>query len=330
MPITRTRFLAAVGAAAAAGLPHPARAADAQVPRRLLGRTGQEVSLICMGGAHLGLPRLTDDEAIRLIHDGVDRGIDFLDNCWDYNEGNSEIRMGKALAQGGYRSRVFLMTKVDGRTKTAASRQLDESLRRLQTDHVDLWQFHENIRPYDAERIFAPGGGIEAALAARQAGKIRFIGFTGHKNPAYHVHMFDVAERHGFTFDTVQMPLNVMDAHYESFQRTVIPVAQRHGTAILAMKTFGDHHILDTHVLDPIEMLHYSMNLPVASVVTGIDAPHILDQAIVAAQTFRPLSDQEVTAMLAKTAQLAQNGSTELYKTSHTFDGTYQHPEWLG
>jgi predicted aldo/keto reductase-like oxidoreductase len=330
MPFTRTRFLAAAGAAAAAGLPHRARAAEAPVPKRTLGRTGQQVSVICMGGAHLGLPRLSDDEAIQLIHQGVDRGINFLDNCWDYNQGNSEIRMGKALAQDGYRARVFLMTKVDGRTKAAATSQLDESLRRLQTDHVDLWQFHENIRPDDADRIFAPGGGIEAAFAAQRAGKIRFIGFTGHKDPAYHVHMFDVAARHGFTFDTVQMPLNVMDAHFESFQRTVIPVAQRHGTAILAMKTFGDHHILDTHVVDPIEMLHYGMNLPVASVVTGIDSPRILDQAIVAAQTFRPLSEQQVAAILAKTAPLAQNGATEMYKTSHTFDGTYQHPEWLG
>jgi uncharacterized protein len=330
MSITRTRFLAAAAGAAAAGLSQSARAADATVPKRTLGRTHQQVSVICVGGAHLGLPRLSDDDAIRLIHAGVDRGITFLDNCWDYNDGDSEIRMGKALAQDAYRSRVFLMTKVDGRTNQAAMRQLDESLRRLQTDHVDLWQFHENIRPDDADRIFAPGGGFEAALAAQRAGKIRFIGFTGHKNPAYHVHMFDVAASHGFTFDTVQMPLNVMDAHYESFQKTVIPVAQRHGTAILAMKTFGDQHILDTHAVDPIDMLHYSMSLPVASVVTGIDSPRTLDQAILAAQTFRPLSDQQVTAILAKTAQLAQSGSTELYKTTHTFDGTYRHPEWLG
>jgi aryl-alcohol dehydrogenase-like predicted oxidoreductase len=208
--------------------------------------------------------------------------------------------------------------------------QLHDSLSRLRTDRVDLWQIHENIRPDDADRVFAEGGAIEALLEARKAGKVRFLGFTGHKSPTYHAHMFDLAARHGFHFDTVQMPLNVMDAHYESFEKLVIPIAQRNGTAVLAMKTFGDPFILDTKAVDPIDMLHYGMNLPVASVVTGIDSLEILDQAVNAATTFRPLSSERVASILAKTRDLARDGSTERYKTTNSFDSTIQHPEWLG
>lgn len=300
------------------------------LPTRRLGRTNEMVSLIAMGGFHLGFPTLETAEAIRLVHQAVDRGITFLDNCWDYNDGASEERVGQALAQADYRQRVFLMTKFDGRDRRSATEQLDESLRRLRTEYVDLWQLHENIRPDDAERAFAPGGAIEAMLAAQQAGKVRYLGFTGHKSPDYHAHMFDVAERNGFIFDTVQMPINVMDAHFQSFARTVIPIAQRTDTAVLAMKTFGDHHILDTGVLDPIVMLHYSMNQPVAAVVTGIDRSAVLEQAIAAATSFRPLSDAEVHAILAQSAPLARDGATERYKTTHEYDGTMQHPEWLG
>jgi aryl-alcohol dehydrogenase-like predicted oxidoreductase len=263
------------------------------------------------------------------MHAAIERGITFFDNCWDYNAGESETRMGKALAQNGYRSRVFLMTKFDGRTREAAAAQLDQSLRRLQTDHLDLWQIHENIRPDDAERVFAPGGAIEAIVAARKAGKVRYLGFTGHKNPDYHVHMFEVAARHEFTFDTVQMPLNVMDAHFESFEHKVIPVAQKTDTAVLAMKTFGDSYILDAHAVAPIEMLHYGMHLPVATVVTGIDTPEVLEQAVTAATTFRPMSAQQVAALLAKTQDLAKSGATERYKTTTTFDGTTHNPQWL-
>jgi aryl-alcohol dehydrogenase-like predicted oxidoreductase len=331
MAISRPRFLTAAGAAAAAaGLPTTAFAQDAPIPRRQLGRTGVMVSLVALGGAHIGQATLSDADAIALIHAAIDRGITFMDTSWDYSDGRSEMRMGRALAQGGYRDRAFLMTKVDGRDAKTATRQLDESLRRLRTNHVDLWQFHENIRPDDADRIFAPGGGIEAALAALRAGKVRFIGFTGHKDPRYHVHMFDVAAQHKFIFDTVQMPINVMDAHFRSFQTTVIPVAQITNTAILAMKTFGDHFILDAGLVDPVTMLHYSMNQPVSTVVTGIDSPHVLAQAVTAATTFRPLSRDEVEAILAKTASAASNGSTELYKTSDRFDATMHHPEYLG
>jgi aryl-alcohol dehydrogenase-like predicted oxidoreductase len=301
-----------------------------EIPKRRLGRTNEYVSAIGLGGFHIGQPSQPDGDVIELIHTAIDRGITFLDNSWDYNAGMSELRMGRALSLGGYRDKVFLMTKIDGRTKAAAAEQIEQSLHRLLTDRIDLLQFHENIRPDDADRIFAEGGAFEAAIEAKKAGKIRFIGFTGHKSPDYHLHMIEVAKRHGFTFDTVQMPLNVMDAHFESFEKKVIPVARELDMGILAMKTFGDHHILDTKLVDPIEMLHYGMNLPTSVVITGIDKPEILDQALRAATTFEPLSEEKVAEILAKTAELARDGATELYKTSHFFDSTVQNPSWLG
>jgi len=300
------------------------------IPKRRLGRTNESVSMIGMGGFHLGLPHVAEADAIKLIHAGVDRGITFLDNCWDYNAGTSERRMGRALSVGGYRDRVFLMTKIDGRTKASAREQIDQSLARLLTDRVDLLQFHENIRPDDADRIFAPGGAIEAALEAKQAGKIRYIGFTGHKDPAFHLHMIEVARKNDFIFDTVQMPLNVMDAHFRSFEKLVIPVAQRSDMGILAMKTFGDGHIVKTGILPAIDMLHYGLNLPVSVVITGIDRTEILDQAIEAATTFAPLSAADVERILAKSAEPARDGATELYKTTRLFDSTVANPSWLG
>jgi predicted aldo/keto reductase-like oxidoreductase len=300
------------------------------VPMRRLGRTNENVSMVALGGSHIGASELTDIEAVHLMHKAIDLGITFFDNCWDYQGGRSEERMGQALGRGGFRKRVFLMTKFDGRDRKTATDQLDESLRRLQTDHVDLWQMHENIRPDDADHLFASGGAIEAMLAAQQAGKVRFLGFTGHKRPAYHVHMFEVAAQNGFVFDTVQMPLNIMDAHFQSFEHIVIPVAQKTDTAILAMKTFGDHHILDARVVGPLQMLHYGMNLPVASVVTGIDSTATLDQAVTAAVSFRPLTEAQVASILARSAPLSIDGATERYKTTSDFDGTIANPEWLG
>ena len=304
--------------------------ATGEIPKRRLGRTEERVSLVGMGGFHIGHPDQPDADAIKLIHAAVDRGITFMDNSWDYNSGTSELRMGRALSVKGYRDRVFLMTKIDGRTRAAFETQLEESMNRLLVDHLDLVQFHENIRPDDADRIFAEGGAMEAALAARAAGKVRFIGFTGHKSPAYHLHMIELATKHGFTFDTVQMPLNVFDAHYESFEKNVLPVAQRLDMGILAMKTFGDHELLDTGAVDPVDMLHYGMNLPTSVVITGIDKPEILDQAVRAATTFRPLDPEKVAAILAKTADLAKDGLHEFYKTSRFFDSTFQNPSWLG
>jgi aryl-alcohol dehydrogenase-like predicted oxidoreductase len=295
---------------------------------RMLGETGERVSLIGLGGYHLGTRALSDDESIRLVRSAVDRGVNFCDNCWDYNNGQSEIRLGKAL-RDGYRAKVFLMTKIDGRTRESAASQIDTSLKRLQTDRIDLIQFHEIIRMEDPERIFAPGGAMEGVLAARNLGKVRYIGFTGHKSPAIHRKMFEVAAAHGVHFDTVQMPVNIMDAHYDSFQSTIFPIAQREKTAVLAMKTFGDHFILDAKIAEPIEMLHYSMSQPVAVVITGCDSFKILDQALEAVRTYQPMSTEQQQALLAKSATLAKDGSTELYKVTTSFDGTVQNPQWL-
>jgi aryl-alcohol dehydrogenase-like predicted oxidoreductase len=295
---------------------------------RELGTTGERVSAIGMGGYHLGKQK-DADESISLMHAGIDRGITFLDNCWDYNDGISEVRMGQAL-RNGYRQKVFLMTKMDGRTADEYNKQLEQSLGRLQTDVIDLVQFHEIIRMEDPDRIFAPGGAIEAAVAARQAGKIRYIGFTGHKDPAVHLRMLETAQKHNFHFDTVQMPINVMDAHFRSFAREVMPVALKQGIGVLAMKTFGDHFILTSNTVQPIEALHYGLTQPVSVVITGIDSMQILDQAMEAARTFKPLNEAQVKALLDRTATAASEGKFELFKTTSHFDGTAQNPKWLG
>lgn len=296
---------------------------------RSLGRTGERVSVVGLGGYHLGKPALSDEEAVQLARQAIDRGITFMDNCWDYNDGVSELRMGKALA-GGYRNKVFLMTKIDGRTKAAAAEQIDQSLMRLRTDHVDLMQFHEVIRLEDPDRIFAPGGAMEAMLDAKQAGKVRFIGFTGHKDPYVHLRMLDEARQHGFHFDAVQMPLNVMDAHFRSFTHEVLPVLVKEGIAPLGMKCFGDHFILQSGTVQPVEALHYCLNLPVAVQITGIDSAKILDQAMEAVRTFKPLTQSEVTEILTRTAAAAREGKYELYKTTANFDGTAHKPQMLG
>jgi aryl-alcohol dehydrogenase-like predicted oxidoreductase len=296
---------------------------------RTLGRTGERVSAIGLGGYHIGKSSLTDDEAIRIIRSAMDRGITFMDNCWDYNNGTSEIRMGKAL-QDGYRKKAFLMTKIDGRMKESAAQQIDESLRRLQTDHVDLMQFHEVIRLEDPDLIFAAGGAMEAMLAAQQAGKVRFIGFTGHKDPFVHLRMLEIAKAHDFHFDAVQMPLNVMDAHFRSFQHDVLPVAVKDGIGVLGMKAFGDSYILKSKTVSPIECLQYPLNLPVSVQITGIDSMQILDQALEAARTFNPLSQADYASLLNRTRQAAQQGTFELYKTTNHFDGTAHNPKYLG
>jgi predicted aldo/keto reductase-like oxidoreductase len=298
------------------------------VPYRKLGETGVSVSCIGVGGAHIGSQK-DEAESIRIIRTAVDRGINFLDNCWDYNDGQSEIRMGKAL-RDGYRQRVFLMTKIDGRDQKTAAQQIDESLRRLQTDHLDLLQMHEVIRMNDAERIFAPDGAIHAIVAAQKAGKTRFLGFTGHKSPEIHLHMMEVARQHNFHFDTVQMPLNVMDAHFDSFAAKVVPVALKDRIGILGMKPLGSNYIMDSHTVTAIEALHYTMNLPTSVVINGMDSVPRVDQAVEAAKTFRRMSKEQVEALLQKTEQAAKAGEYEKYKTSHVFDGTYHNPEWLG
>jgi uncharacterized protein len=295
---------------------------------RELGRTGERVSAIGMGGYHLGKQQ-DPDESIRLLRSAIDRGITFMDNCWDYNGGISEVRMGQAL-RDGYRQKVFLMTKIDGRDKKTAARQIEQSLGRLQTDVIDLLQFHEVIRLDDPDVIFATGGAIEAVQEAKQAGKIRYIGFTGHKDPSVHLRMFETADKHSFHFDTVQMPINVMDAHFRSFLNNVAPVAQQHDTAILAMKTFGDPYILQSNTVTPIEALHFGLNSPAAVVITGIDSQAILEQAFQAVQSFKPMDQQQVATILAKTKAAAMTGRFELFKTSSHYDGTIKNPSWLG
>jgi uncharacterized protein len=297
-------------------------------PYRVLGHTGEKVSLIGIGGYHIGMES-DEQESIRIIRTALDGGINFLDNCWDYNGGVSEERMGKAL-RDGYRQKAFLMTKIDGQTKQAATQQLEESLRRLQTDHIDLLQFHEVIRETDPARIFGEGGSLEVALAARKQGKIRYIGFTGHKSPDIHLKMLDTAFAHQFTFDAVQMPLNVMDAHYDSFEKKVLPVLVKHNIGVLGMKPMGDKIILHSKTASAIECLHYAMNLPTSVVITGCDSISILQQAFEAARNFKPMGKDEVAQLLAKTASAAGKGEYELYKTTHNFDGTFQNPQWLG
>jgi aryl-alcohol dehydrogenase-like predicted oxidoreductase len=299
------------------------------MPTRTLGRTGVEVSLIGLGGWHLGFKHLDEELATRMIRTAVDNGINFMDNCWDYNEGASEKRMGKAL-RNGYRERAFLMTKIDGRTKQEAAKQLDESLERLQTDYIDLVQHHEILRYEDPHRIFDAEGANAALLEARTAGKVRFIGFTGHKDPRIHLYMLEVAREYGFVFDTVQMPINVMDAHYRSFEKLVLPELVKQNIGVLAMKTLANGAILKSKTVSAVECLQYAMNLPVSVVITGCENMENLEQAITAARTFKPMTDEQISSLLAKTAKAAARGEYELFKTTSIYDGTATHPEWLG
>ena len=295
---------------------------------RKLGSTGERVSAIGLGGYHIGVPK-DDNEGIRIIRSAVDRGINFLDNSCDYHNGGSEIRMGKAL-KDGYRKRVFLMTKYNGRTREAAAQQIDTSLKRMQVDVIDLIQFHENIRMEDPDRYFAEGGAHEAVMAAKKAGKVRYIGFTGHKDPAVHLRMLDVAAQHKFHFDSCQMPLNVLDYHFRSFAHDVVPRLVKEGIAVLGMKPMAFGNVLKAGVATPIECLHYALNLPTSVVITGCDAMERLDQAFEAARTFKPFTEAQLAALVAKTKQAALTGKYEPFKTTAQFDGTAQHPEWMG
>lgn len=285
--------------------------------------------MLGLGGSHIGKPALHAREAVKIIRTAIDRGLTFMDNSWDYNEGQSEIRLGKAL-QDGYREKAFVMTKVDGRTKQEAARQINQSLRRLKVDHIDLLQHHEIIRFEDADRIFARGGAMEAFLEAKAAGKIRYIGFTGHKDPHVHMYMLARARAADFRFDTVQLPLNVMDAHFRSFEKQLLPLLATEGTGVLGMKSMGSGVLLKSKVVSAVECLTYSLSLPVSVVITGIDSMEILEQALQVAREFQPLSREQVASLLEKTAAAAAHGEYELFKTTSHFDSTAQHPEWLG
>ncbi len=296
---------------------------------RQLGSTGEKVSAIGLGGWHLGLKQVDEPLSIQIVRTAIDRGINFLDNCWDYHEGISEIRMGKAL-RDGYREKAFLMTKIDGRSKKEAARQLDESLQRFGVDRIDLVQHHEILRYEDPHRIFHEEGANAALVEARDAGKIRYIGFTGHKDPRVHLYMLEVAAQHGFKFDTVQMPLNLFDAHYRSFSKLVVPELVRQNIGILGMKSMANGILLKSNAVAPIACLHYALNWPTSVVITGIDSMTILDQAFKAVETFHPMSDHELQALLAKTSSLAATGMFEPFKTTSIFDGTAKNPAWLG
>lgn len=297
---------------------------------RDLGSTGEKVSLIGVGGWHLGLKYVDQKTAIRIVHEAIDRGINFMDNCWDYNGGVSEKRMGKAL-EDGKREKVFLMTKIDGRTKKLAAAQINQALKRLKTDRIDLVQHHEILRFEDPHRIFDEKEGAHLALLeAQKAGKIRFVGFTGHKDPQIHLHFLETADEYGIKIDTAQMPVNVMDYHYRSFTKHVIPELNKRKMGILAMKSMANGIILKSKTATPIECLHFSMSQPVSVVICGIDSPKILDQAFEAVRTFADVKKKDIDAILKKTKPEAMRGKYEPFKTSSIFDGTAQHPDWIG
>ncbi len=303
--------------------------ATTTIPQRALGSTGEKVSSIGLGGWHIGLPTVDEKLGIRIVHSAIDHGITFMDNSWDYNNGMSEVRMGRAL-QGGKRQQVFLMTKIDGRTKKEAATQIEQSLERLQTDCIDLVQHHEVLRFEDPNRIFAEDGAQVAMLEAQKAGKIRYIGFTGHKDPRIHLYMLEVAQENGFKFDAVQMPLNVMDAHFRSFSKLVVPELVKQGIGVLAMKTMSNGILLKSKTATAIECLHYALNLPTSVVITGMDSLKMVEQAVEAAHSFKPLSKAELTTLLAKTETAAAKGEFEPFKTSSIFDGTATNVKWLG
>ena len=287
------------------------------VPHRPLGKTGALVSCLGVGGYHLGSIK-EEKESTELVARALDAGINFFDNCWEYHDGVSEERLGAALK--GKRDKAFVMTKVctHGRGKDVAMKQLEESLRRLQTDHVDLWQIHEVVYWNDPEMIFAPNGAAEALLAAKQQGKVRFVGFTGHKNPAIHLKML----AHDFPFDTVQMPLNALDATFRSFQQQVLPEAKKRGVAVLGMKSLGGSgEIAVNGAVTPEEGLRYAMSLPVATTISGMDSLVVLEQNLNVARGFKPFGEQEMAALRERVRPLAADGRYELFKTTTKYDG---------
>lgn len=298
-----------------------------ELSRRPLGKTSAMVSMIGLGGFHIGKPK-DEQDGIRLVRDALDAGINFLDNCWDYHDGESERRMGKAL-RDGYRQKAFLMTKLDGRTRSAATAQLEQSLERLQTDVIDLVQIHEVIRDTDPGRAFDDNGVIRALQDAKKAGKLRYIGFTGHKDPKIHLAMLKTAEKHGFDFDTVQMPLNVLDAHFRSFEQQVLPILVAKGIGVLGMKSLADGEIVKKGIATPEECIRYALSLPTSVVICGMDKPEVLAQNLRIARDFKPLSADERRSLLERTRPAAAKGDHESFKTSNDHDGTIEHPHWL-
>jgi predicted aldo/keto reductase-like oxidoreductase len=286
------------------------------VPRRPLGKTGQTVSIIGIGGWHIG--SIPENEAVALMHEAIDAGVNFFDNCWDYHDGGSEEVVGKALATGGRRDKVFLMTKVCDRDYQGAKKQLEQSLRRLKTDHLDLWQFHEINYPDDPAWVFEKGG-IRAAVEARQQGKVRFIGFTGHKDIQFHLEMLGKP----FEWDAVQMPINILDAHYRSFQKEVVPVCNRRKIGVVGMKGLAGGRIARELGLDAALCRRYALSLPISTLVCGIASRKDLQQDLGVARAFKPMEPAELRSLLDDTKQQGTGGQNELFKTSRNFDGGY-------
>ena len=287
------------------------------IPLRPLGATGVMVSALGLGGYHIGKMK-SEREAIRLVHAAIDAGITFMDNAWEYQEGRAETRMGKAI--GDRRDRVFLMTKVctHGRGKREAMKQLEQSLRRLKTDMLDLWQIHECVYDNDPERHFAPGGVVEALQLAQKQGKVRFVGFTGHKHPDIHLAML----RHDFRFDACQLPLNCFDASFRSFEREVLPTLVGHGIAPIGMKSLGgDARQLKNKVVPAQEALRYAMSLPVATTISGIDSMKVLRQNLKVARGFERMSQKQMDALRRRMREHATDGRYELYKTTAAHEG---------
>jgi predicted aldo/keto reductase-like oxidoreductase len=289
------------------------------IPLRPLGKTGQTVSLLCLGGHASTNPQKMDEkESLKLIQRAVEEGITFMDNCGDDHDGVAEERMGKALAEGGRRDKVFLMTKVCGRTAKEAQSNLEDSLRRLKTDRIDLWQYHEMVYDNDPDWVFAEDGAIHAGLKALQDGKVRFLGFTGHKDPIIHLKMLGKP----FDWAAVQMPLNVMDVHYRSFQKQVLPVLLQRNMGVLAMKSLGGNGNIVTKAGVPVEdALRYVLSLPISTLVSGIDSEKVLDQNLKIVREFRPMSEEERRGIEGRYANLAGDGRFELFKSSKMFDG---------
>ncbi len=280
------------------------------VPQRPLGKTGVSVPILGLGGGHL--IRKSDEEGMRIVHEAIESGLTFMDNAWDYANNRSEEVMGKALA--GKRQQVFLMTKMctHGRGKKVGLLHLEQSLRRLGTDYLDLWQIHEVGCTDDADRIFQPGGAAEALMEAKRQGKVRFIGFTGHTDPSVHLSIL----AHHFPFDTCQLPLNVFDAGFRSFERQVLPELHRQGIAPIAMKSLcGNGTPVSTGVISVEEAIRYTLSLPVATLVSGIDSIQVLRQNLHIAQSFVPMTVAEMESLRQRVVTKAEQGTFEVYKT---------------
>ena len=319
--VTRRDFVgnAARGAAALAAVPLVAGAAATGLPKRALGKTGEEVSVLCLGGWHIGDAASRDEAAaIKVMHAAIDEGVTFFDNSWDYHDGGSELVMGKALASAGRRDKVFLMTKGCERDYDGAMRCINESLKRLRTDYLDLWQFHEIIYENDPDWVFEKGG-IRAAVEAKEAGKIRHIGFTGHRDPRVHQLMLDKP----FDWETVQMPINMMDAHFRSFREHIVPQCVQRGAGVIGMKSLGGGVIPGQAGISADTCIRYALSQPISSLVVGFTNMDELLQNVATARNFTPMADAEQRTLLAGVKEVAGDGRFELYKTTQRMDGPY-------